>query len=135
MADPRSNDPRQYADPTHPDGPRVMPHSPYQDPAADPLIANQTVVAPSSGRGGLIAAGVIAVLLVIGLVAFTSQPGTDPATTAVIPENGSVVTPAPEVQPAPAAPTVAPEAAPAAPADNAPTAAPADETPAPAPAD
>jgi hypothetical protein len=132
MADPRSNDPRQYADPTHPDGPRVMPHSPYQDPAADPLIANQTVVTPSSGRGGLIAAGVIAVLLVIGLVAFTSQPGTDPSTTAVIPPQSGEVTPAPEVQPAPAAPTVAPQVAPEAPVDNAPTAAPTDVTPAPA---
>lgn len=125
MADPRTPEQRQYVDPAHPDAPRVMPQSPYSDPAADPRIANQTIVTPSSGRGGLIAAGVIAVLLVIGLIAFTSTPGTDPGTTAVIPQT-DVEPVAPEA--APAEP-MAPAPAPAAPTDQAPSAAPADEAP------
>ena len=126
MSDPRTPDPRDPRDPTYSD---PIPGAPYRDPA-DPRIANQTVVTPSSGRGGLIAAGVIAVLLVIALIAFTSGPSTDPGTTAVIPNQTTEgMAPAPEAAPAdPAAP--APDAqAPLeeeAPAD----AAPAEEAPA-----
>lgn len=121
MTDPRTPDPR--LDPGHPDGPRVAPHSPYSDPAADPRIVNENVVRTGeSGRGGLIAAGVIAVLLVIGLIAFSSGPATDPGTTAVIPEQTQEMAPAPEAAPADPAPAVPLEEAPAAPADEAPAA-------------
>lgn len=123
MTDPRNTDPR-YVDPGHPDAPRVAPHSPHTDPAADPRVVNETVVHNSSGRGGLIAAGVIAVLLVIALIAFSSGPATDPGTTAVIPEQIEEMAPAPAPEAAPAEPT-----APAAPLEEAP-AAPADEAPA-----
>lgn len=122
MSDPNNVDPRRV-DPGHPDGPRVAPHSPYSDPAADPRIVNETVVHNRSGRGGLIAAGIIAALLVIALIAFSSGPGTDPGTTAVIPEQQSEETapaPAPEAAPAqPAEPTTPPaQEAPAAPTDE-----------------
>ena len=86
MTDPRNPDPRQNADPTPPDGPRVMPQAPYNEPAADPRVANQTVVHTSRGYGGIIAAGIIAALLVVAVIAFSTQPGTDPGTTAVIPQ-------------------------------------------------
>ena len=112
MADPRNLDPNR-PNPADP----LDPRSPYSDPAADPRIANQTVVSPSGGRGGLIAAGVIAVLLVIALIAFSSGPSTDPGTTAVIPDATE--------ESAPAGDTAAPEAAapeePAAPAPEATT--------------
>lgn len=122
MSDPRIPDPR-HADPAYPHDPA----SPYRDPAADPRIANQTVVQPSSGRGGLIAAGVIAVLLIVALIAFSTGPSTDPGTTAVIPEQTEEMAPAPDAAPPAPAPT---EEAPAAPApmDAAPP--PADEAPA-----
>lgn len=126
MTDPRL-DPRDPARPTYTD---PIPGAPYRDPAADPRIANQTVVQPSSGRGGLIAAGVIAALLVIALIAFSTGPSTDPGTTAVIPEQSTdQMAPAPAPEAAPAAP-VAP--APAAPVDQAPAEAapPATEAPA-----
>lgn len=124
MSDQNNIDPRRV-DPGHPDGPRVAPRSPYTDPAADPRVVNETVVHNSNGRGGLIAAGVIAVLLVIALIAFSSGPGTDAGTTAVIPEQQNEQTapaPAPEAAPAPAE-----EAAPAAPVEEEAPAAPADE--------
>jgi hypothetical protein len=121
MSDPRSYDPRDPARPGE--------RSPYSDPAAEPPVANQTIVQPSGGRGGLIAAAVIAVLLVIALIAFTAGPSTDPGTTAVIPDQTETTAPdaaAPEAAPAePAAPLD--DAAPAAPAE--PTA-PAGEAPA-----
>ncbi|MBX9464985.1 MAG: hypothetical protein KL840_18815 [Aquamicrobium sp.] len=128
MSDQNNIDPRRV-DPGHPDGPRVAPRSPYTDPAADPRIVNETVVHNRNGRGGLIAAGVIAVLLVIALIAFSSGPGTDAGTTAVIPEQTEQTT-----EPAPApAPEAAPaeDTAPAAPVEEEAPAAPADEQPAP----
>ena len=122
MADPRNIDP----DRRDPLDPQIQ--SPYTDPAADPRVANQTVVQPGGGRGGLIAAGIIAVLLVIALIAFSTGPSTDPGTTAVIPEDGAATTetaPAPEAAPAddaaPAPEATAPleeETAPAAPAEE-----------------
>ncbi len=129
MTDPRNPDPRQTIDPGHPDGSRVMPQAPYtdptyHDPAADPRIANQTVVHSGRGYGGIIAAGIIAALLVVAVIAFSTQPGTDPGTTAVIPqpgveENGQA--PAPEAAPAqPSAPGI--EEQPAAPQTDAPPA-------------
>lgn len=125
MADPRNPDPHK-ADPADIDP--AAPRSPYSDPAADPRIANQTVVQPSGGRGGLIAAGVIAALLVIALIAFSTGPSTDPGTTAVIPDETTE----------PAAPSAAPptETAPApdattpAPTEQAPTTPPAGDAPA-----
>ena len=127
MTDPRSTDPR--LDPNYPRA-----GAPYSDPAADPLITDRPIPAAERGRGGLIAAGVTAVLLVIALIAFNTVPSTDPGTTAVIPEQSdeapatmdapSAVPAAPETT-APATPAPAPEAAPA-PAEPA--------APAPAPA-
>jgi hypothetical protein len=124
MSDPRTPDPR---DPTRPAYTDPIPGAPYREPVADPRIANQTVVQPSSGRGGLVAAGVIAVLLVIALIAFTTGPSTDPGTTAVIPDQTTEeMAPAPEAVPAAPAPDAsAPiEEAPAdaAPVDGAPAA-------------
>ncbi len=129
MADPRTPDPRHQGDPLYPDAPHAGPNPPYSDPAADPRIANQTIVQPRSGRGGIIIAGIVAALLVIALIAFTSGPATDPGTTAVIPEqSGETIpptdtAPAPEAAPsAPAAPIEEPSApATDAPADEAPT--------------
>ena len=119
MADPRHNDPRD-ADlpplPGHPDAPLS-----YRDPAADPRLA--TYEAPrSGGRSGLIAAGIIAALLVIALIAFSTGPATDPGTTAVIPEQQGEEFAPPAMDEAPAAVPEA-EVDPAAPA-------PADEAPA-----
>src|SRR5690606_33210100 len=74
MADPRAPDPRNV-DPT-------APHAPYSDPAADPLLTDHRPVTRGGSRGGLIAAGVIAVLLVVALIAFSSGTTTDPGTTA-----------------------------------------------------
>lgn len=129
MSDQNNIDPRRV-DPGHPDGPRVTPPSPYTDPAADPRVANETVVHNSNGRGGLIAAGVIAVLLVIALIAFSSGPGTDTGTTAVIPDQQTEQTTEPAPAPAPEA-APAEDAAPAAPAEEEAPAAPTDEQPAP----
>ena len=123
------------SDPIH-DPRRMDPaaqQTPYRDPALDPRLADRPVE-PSSGRGGLIAAGVIAVLLVVALLAFNMGPGTDPATTAVIPEQSeqTAPAPAPEAAPAPAAPEApaAAPTAPAAPAAPAQDAAPATDAPA-----
>lgn len=89
-----------------------MAQPPYSDPVADPVLANQTVIRePSGGRGGFIAAGIIAALLVVALIAFTSGPGTDPATTAVIPAQEDQAVPTPE-----ASPSIAPSEVP--PADD-----------------
>lgn len=117
MNDPRNPDPRPH-DPAEMD-PAA---SPYRDPAAEPRLSTRTVVQPSSGRGGLIAAGVIAVLLVVALIAFTSGTTTDPGTTAVIPDEAGEVTPAPEAVPAAPAPEAPAEVeeAPAAPGEQAP---------------
>lgn len=89
MSDPRSPDPR----PIDPNTPYIAP-SAYSDPAADPRIADRPLPA-ERGRGGLIAAGIIAVLLVVALIAFSSGPSTDPGTTAVIPDQSGETTPAP----------------------------------------
>lgn len=130
MSDPRIQDPR----PIDPNYPHATP-SPYSDPAADPRLADRPL-APERGRGGLIAAGVIAVLLVIALIAFNTGPNTDPGTTAVIPDQTETA-PAPtanEPSATPAPDTLAP-AAPAPVAPSAPQTAPAPAEPAaPAPA-
>lgn len=101
MADHRTPDSRPPVDPiaVHPDAPNVMPHEPYSDPAADPQIARQPVP-PRSNIGGLMAVGVIAVLLIIAVIAFGSGPGTDPATTAVIPDQQDQMVPTPSASPA-----------------------------------
>lgn len=97
MNDPRNPDPRAqdqaYTDPAA---------SPYRDPVMEPRVTTQTVVQPSSGRGGLVVAGLIAVLLIVALIAFTSGTTTDPGTTAVIPEQAEEVSPAPTPEAAPA---------------------------------
>lgn len=92
MADPRSPDPRE----THPDfTPQTsMQEPPYGDPLREPHLANRPDY-PNRGRTGLIAAGVIAVLLVIALIAFSTGPATDPGTTATIPEQNETMSPAP----------------------------------------
>lgn len=96
MSDPRIPDPRN-PDPT-------APRPPYGDPAADPRLSDYPVSpARSSGRGGLIAAGIIAVLLVVALIAFSTGPETDPNATATIPgqeETMPAPAPAPGVAPA-----------------------------------
>lgn len=94
MTDPRAPDPR-HTDPNHPGSPEFRPDSPYNDPATDSRLSDYPPVTTGGGRGGLIAAGVIAVLLVIALIAFSTGPATDPGTTAVIPEQGSEPAPAP----------------------------------------
>lgn len=96
MTDPRTPDPR-HIDPNYPS---QAPHTPYGDPAADPRISDRPVY-PDRGRGGLIAAGVIAVLLVIALIAFSTGPATDPGTTAVIPDQTEEIAPGGQVAPAP----------------------------------
>ena len=100
MTDPRIPDPR-HTDPTYPGSPTG---SPYNDPSADPRLSERPPYS-GGGRSGLIAAAVIAVLLVIALIAFSSGPTTDPGTTAVIPEQNEEMAPAPEAAPEqPAAP-------------------------------
>lgn len=113
MVDPRRNDPGRPdpldpADPLAPENQALGMHDP----------ASAVPPAPARDRFTLIAAGVIAVLLVIGIVAFTSGPGTDAETTATIPPAGQEeivpgaapadpalepAAPAQEVDPAPAA--------------------------------
>lgn len=110
MAEPTNNDPRRDPRPTDPvydDRLHARPShaDPALDPAArvnDPVLAERPMA--TSGRGGLIAAGVIAVLLVIAVIAFTSGTTTDPGTTAVIPDQTE------EQAPAPTAPGVTPDA-------------------------
>jgi len=111
MADPRSPDPRYPVDPSpsHPDAPFAAPHTPYSDPAADPLITHPAAVPPRSSAGGWIAAGVVAALVGIAALAFTSGPGTDPATTAVIPDQTDSAVPTPNASPAVPGTDVAPE--------------------------
>lgn len=107
MAEPTKNDPRpdpRYTDPVYDD--RLEARPPHADPALDPARrVNDPVMAErpmaTGGRGGLIAAGVIAVLLVIAVIAFGSGTTTDPGTTAVIPDQT-------ETAPAPTAPGVTP---------------------------
>lgn len=122
MADPRSPDPRYPVDPSpsHPDAPFTEPHIPYSDPAADPLIATPAATPPRSGAGAWIAAGVVAALVVIAVLAFSSGPGTDSATTAVIPDQTDEAVPTPNASPAipgsgaasePASPATLPPAA------------------------
>lgn len=133
--DPRNLDPRDpdqhHADPAYED--RLHGRLPYSDPAADPvrtdpLLADQPMV--TRGRGGWIAAGIIAALLVVAVIAFSSGTVTDPGTTAVIPDATQ------ETMPETSAPdTIMPEAPPvepAAPTDNAPSTTP-QEPAAPAP--
>jgi hypothetical protein len=135
MVDPRRNDPHR-PDPIDPLDPAADPV--YREEAADPRVSHHTVVNTTRSGGdrfGLIAAGVIAVLLVIAVIAFNMGPSsTDPGTTAAVPEAGQTMESAP-------APTTGSDdlgAAPAAPLDEgavpAPEteAAPAEPTPAPA---
>lgn len=96
MNDPRNPDPRPV-DPAYEDRAHTRP--PYTDPALDPILSDPHVHPAGSGRGGLVAAGVIAVLLVIAVIAFTSGTTTDPGTTAVIPDQSEQITPAPQVDP------------------------------------
>lgn len=125
MAEPTNNDPRpdpRYTDPVYDD--RLHARPSHADPALDPAVqrVNDPILAErpmaTSGRGGLVAAGVIAVLLVIAVIAFSSGTTTDPGTTAVIPDQT-------ETAPAPTAPGVtpveppAPEAAPVQPTEPA----------------
>lgn len=123
MSDPGRNDPHT-PDPTRPADPDLA-GRPYADPAADPRIGQPYAEPSSGGRAGLVAAGIIAVLLIIALVAFSTGPGTDPGTTAVIPDQSEQAAPPQDAVPpasppaaeAPAAETPAPEATPPAPAE------------------
>lgn len=119
MADPnnpdrRPLDQRPLRDPGRDPG-LEPPLDPALDPAwdpaqraIDPLLAGRP--AATGGRGGLIAAGIIAALLVIAVIAFSSGTATDPGTTAIIPDRTEQTTPAPTapgvtpVQPSDAAP-------------------------------
>lgn len=104
MTDPNAPDPRRQGDP-RPEDARVSPNAPYSDPAADPRIANPARMRSGGSRTGIIVAGIVAALLVIALIAFSSGPATDSGTTAVIPQQ-SETAPAPEAAPGeqPAAP-------------------------------
>lgn len=126
MAEPTKNDPRpdpRYTDPVYDD--RLHARPSHVDPALDPAVqrVNDPVMAErpmaTSGRGGLIAAGVIAVLLVIAVIAFSSGTTTDPGTTAVIPDQTEQTTPAPTAPEAVPAQPAAPEAAPVQPMEPA----------------
>lgn len=133
MADPRTPDPRhpdpRHNDPVYEDRLHGRPShtDPLADPAIDPALqrANDPLLADrpiqTSGRGGLVAAGVIAVLVVIAVIAFSSGTTTDPGTTAVIPDQTQETMPQ-ETMPAPeTVPTEpAPETAPAQPFETAP---------------
>lgn len=106
MTDPRNPDPR-HTDPAYED--RLHTRPPHTDPAMDPLKTDPILSErpmQTSGRGGLIAAGIIAVLLVIAVIAFSSGTATDPGTTAVIPDQTQETTPG----------TTTPDAAPQEPA-------------------
>lgn len=131
MADPNTPDRRPFNQ--RPAGQRPdadpglePPLDPALDPAWDPVQrANDPLLADrpvsTGGRGGLIAAGIIAALLVIAVIAFSSGTMTDPGTTAVIPDQTQQT--APETTPAPAlAPTAptAPGVTPVQPSDTAP---------------
>lgn len=96
--DPRNPDPRP-TDPAY--GDRMHARPPYTDPAIDPLTDPVLAERPmrTNGRGGLIAAGIIAVLLVIAVIAFSSGTVTDPGTTAVIPDQTEQTTPPPAETP------------------------------------
>ena len=113
-ADPRRPVDPHRGDPVYDDRLHARPSDPALDPAArvnDPVLADRPMA--TGGRGGLIAAGVIAALLVIAVIAFSSGTTTDPGTTAVIPDQTQETAPAPA--PAPGV-TPAPEAAPEQPA-------------------
>lgn len=107
--DPRYTDPvyddRLHARPSHLD---TEPADPALDPLArvnDPVLADRPMA--TNGRGAWIAAGIVATLLVIAVIAFSSGTATDPGTTAVIPDTMEQTTPAP----------VTPETAPVAPSN------------------
>lgn len=90
MSDRRSDDlPRDTLPPDHPEAPPSV-----RDPAADPRLDSYDRPR-GSRRSGLIAAAIIAVLLVIALIAFTTGPATDPGTTAVIPDQTENTAPPP----------------------------------------
>lgn len=129
MAEPTNNDPRpdpRYTDPVYDD--RLHARPSHVDPALDPAVqrVNDPIMAErpmaTNGRGGLVAAGVIAVLLVIAVIAFSSGTTTDPGTTAVIPDQTQETAPAPTapgVTPVEPAAPAAPEAAPVQPMEPA----------------
>lgn len=104
MADPNTPDRRPPDHRLDPDPVREPPLDPSLDPsfnpgwdpvqrANDPLLADRPPA--TGGRSGLIAAGIIAALLVIAVIAFSSGTTTDPGTTAVIPDQTEQTTPAP----------------------------------------
>lgn len=118
MTDPRTPD-RNNTDPAYED--RLHKRPPLSDPAADPLYVDPTLAdrpINTRGRGGLIAAGIIAILLVIAVIAFSSGTMTDPETTAVIPDQ-TEVTPQP-AQPSDAVPQNPSQQEPSAPNEAAP---------------
>jgi len=126
MAEPTNNDPRpdpRYTDPVYDD--RLHARPSHVDPALDPAVqrVNDPIMAErpmaTSGRGGLIAAGVIAVLLVIAVIAFSSGTATDPGTTAVIPDQTEETAPAPTAPGVTPTQPTAPETAPAQPTEPA----------------
>lgn len=91
MSDPKFDDPRRAPSPLQDQ--KEPPHSAL-DPAADPRLDGYDGPR-GSRRSGLIAAGIIAILLVIALIAFTTGPATDPGTTAVIPDQSEDTAPPP----------------------------------------
>lgn len=126
MAEPTNNDPRpdpRYTDPVYDD--RLHARPSHTDPALDPAVqrVNDPIMAErpmaTGGRGGLIAAGVIAVLLVIAVIAFSSGTTTDPGTTAVIPDQTEETAPAPTAPGVTPTQPTTPETAPAQPTEPA----------------
>jgi hypothetical protein len=98
--DPQADPKLHHSDPVYDDRLHARPADPAIDPAYDPAQrVNDPVLSDrpmaSSGRGGLIAAGIVAALLVIAVIAFTSGTTTDPGTTAVIPDQTEDTAPAP----------------------------------------
>lgn len=91
MSDPRIDDPRRAPPPPQD---QQEPVRSALDPATDPRLDGDDGPR-GSRRSGLIAAAIIAVLLVIALIAFTTGPATDPGTTAVIPDQSEDTAPAP----------------------------------------
>jgi Meckel syndrome type 1 protein len=118
--DPRADPGLHHSDPVYDDRLHARPTDPAVDPDAafDPAVrrANDPVLSErpmATGRGGLIAAGIVAALLVIAVIAFSSGTNTDPGTTAVIPDQTDTApAPAPDAAPQPPA-TPAPATPPA----------------------
>lgn len=106
MADMRNDITREPVDP--------MRHDPIDPVTGAPaeLVRPESVssapVEAERSHTGLAVAAIIAVLAIVGVVAFSTAPGTDPATTAAIPQASDPVPMGPAPTPEALAPNEAP---------------------------